>query len=83
MKTSTLHAMTTELCGRTVNSAIEEHLPQFAGEVEGLLTLVRAAARKFPQDLAPAAVFSLKPDAGESPSEKSSQIRHKFMEKFL
>lgn len=63
MEISTLRSMTAELCGRTVNPAIETHLPQYTKEVAGLLAVVRAAAQTFPPDLAPAAVFSLKPES--------------------
>ena len=48
MEISTLRAITTELCGRSVNPAIEEHLPQYAKEVAGVLAAVRAAALTFP-----------------------------------
>ena len=61
MEIGTLRSMTTELYGRTLNPAIEEHLPQYAAEVAGVLAAVRAAAHAFPADLAPAPVFSLKP----------------------
>lgn len=60
MEISTLRVITTELCGRSVNPAIEEHLPQYAKEVAGVLAAVRAVAQTFPADLAPASVFSLK-----------------------
>jgi len=60
MEISTLRVITTELCGRSVNSAIEAHLPQYAVEVAGVLAAVRVAALSFPADLAPASVFSLK-----------------------
>ncbi len=61
MEVSTLRSMTVELSGRTVNPAIDAHLPQYAKEVAGLLAAVRAAAQEFPAELAPASVFSLKP----------------------
>lgn len=61
MEVSTLRNMTVELSGRTVNPAIDAHLPQYAKEVAGLLATVRAAAREFPAELSPASVFSLKP----------------------
>ena len=63
MEISTLRVITTELCGRSVNPAIEEHLPQYAKEVAGVLAAVRAASQTFPADLAPAPVFSLKPES--------------------
>ena len=65
MEISTLRGMTAELCGRTVNPAIEEHLPQYAAEVATILAAVRAAAQTFPSELAPAAVFSLFPGPAE------------------
>jgi len=61
VEVSTLRSMTVELSGRTVNPAIDAHLPQYAKEVTGLLAAVRSAAREFPAELAPASVFSLKP----------------------
>ena len=62
MEIGTLRSMTTELCGRTVNPAIEAHLPQYAVEVAAVLAAVRAAAQTFPIYLAPASAFSLKPE---------------------
>ena len=63
MEVTTLRSVTTELCGRTVNAAIEEHLPQYAVEVAGILGAVRTAAKTFPPDLEMAPVFSLKPES--------------------
>jgi len=63
MEINTLRSMTTELCGRSINPAIEAHLTQYVQEVTGVLTVVRAAAQTFPDDLAPAAVFYLKPES--------------------
>ena len=62
MEINTLRSMTTELCGRSINPAIEAHLTQYAQEVTGVLAAVRTAAQTFPADLAPAAVFALKPE---------------------
>jgi acetaldehyde dehydrogenase (acetylating) len=61
MEVKTLHSMTTELNGRTVNPALESYLPRYAGEVAVLLAAARAVADKFPAELAPASVFTLKP----------------------
>ena len=66
MEVKTLHSMTTELNGRSVNPALAAHLPQYAKEVAGVLAAARAAAEKFPTELAPASVFVLKP---ESPAQ--------------
>ena len=60
MEVNTLHGMTTELNGRSVNPALESYLPRYAKEVAGLLAAARAAAEKFPPELAPASVFVLK-----------------------
>ena len=61
MEISTLRNMTAEICGRTMNEAVEEHLPRYAVELAGLLATVREVSRQFPEDLAPASVFSLAP----------------------
>ena len=61
MEISTLRSVTTEICGRTMNDAVEEHLPRYAVELAGLLATVREVCRQFPEDLAPASVFSLAP----------------------
>ena len=61
MEISTLRNMTAEICGRTMNEAVEEHLPRYAVELAGLLATVREVSRQFPEDLAPASVFSLTP----------------------
>ena len=61
MEISTLRNMTAEICGRTMNEAVEEHLPRYAVELAGLLATVRDVSRQFPEDLAPASVFSLAP----------------------
>ena len=37
MEINTLRSMTTELCGRSINPAIEAHLTQYAQEVTGVL----------------------------------------------
>ena len=66
MEISTLRSMTAELNGRTMNPAIEAHLPQYAKEVAGVMEAARAAAQAFPADLAPAAVFTLKPKKPDS-----------------
>ena len=55
--------MTAELNGRSVNPALTSHLPRYAIEVAGVLAAVRAAADNFPAELAPAAVFVLKPES--------------------
>ncbi len=55
--------MTTELCGRSINPAIEAHLPQYAKELTGALAAVRAASQEFSADLAPAGVFALKAES--------------------
>jgi len=44
-----------------MNEAVEEHLPRYAVELAGLLATVRDVSRQFPEDLAPASVFSLAP----------------------
>ena len=62
MEVKTLHSMTTELNGRSVNPALASYLPQYAKEVAGVLAAARAAAEKFPAELAPASVFVLKPE---------------------
>ena len=62
MEVSTLRSMTTELNGRSVNPALASHLSQYAREVAGVLAAARAAAEKFPAELAPSAVFALKPE---------------------
>jgi hypothetical protein len=62
VEVKTLHSMTTELNGRSVNPALESYLPRYAKEVAGVLAAARAAAEKFPTELAPASVFVLKPD---------------------
>ena len=62
MEINTLRGITTELNGRTINPAIEAHLPQYAKEVAGVLAAARAAALNFPAELAPASVFALKPE---------------------
>lgn len=69
MEISTLRSMTTELCGRSVNPAIEAHLPQYAKEVAGVLAAVRDATQTFTADLAPASVFSLKPESSTAITE--------------
>ena len=61
MEISTLRSVTTEICARTMNDAVEEHLPRYAVELAGLLATVREVSRQFPEDLAPASVFSLAP----------------------
>lgn len=61
MEISTLRNMTAEICGRTMNEAVEEHLPRYAVELAGLLATVRDVSRQFPEDLAPASVFALAP----------------------
>ena len=61
MEISTLRNVTTEICARTMNEAIEEYLPRYAVELAGLLATVREVSRQFPEDLAPASVFSLVP----------------------
>ena len=61
MEISTLRSVTTEICGRTMNDAVEEHLPRYAVELAGLLATVREVSRQFPEDLAPASVFSIAP----------------------
>ncbi len=63
MEVKTLHSMTTELNGRSVNPALASHLPQYAKEVAGVLAAARAVAEKFPAELAPASVFVLKPES--------------------
>ena len=63
MEVKTLHSMTSELNGRSVNPALESYLPRYAKEVAGLLAAARAAAEKFPPELAPASVFVLKPES--------------------
>ena len=60
MEVKTLHSMTSELNGRSVNPAFESYLPRYAGEVAGLLALARTVADKLPSELAPASVFVLK-----------------------
>ena len=62
MEVKTLHCMTSELNGRSVNPALESYLPRYAVEVAGLLAAARAAAEKFPPELAPASAFVLKPE---------------------
>ena len=62
MEVKTLHSMTSELNGRSVNPALESYLPRYAKEVAGLLAAARAAAEKFPAELAPASAFVLKPE---------------------
>ena len=61
MEISTLRNMTAEICGRTMNEAVEEHLPRYAVELAGLLATVRDVSRQFPDDLTPASVFALAP----------------------
>ena len=61
MEISTLRNVTTEICARTMNEAIEEYLPRYAVELAGLLAAVRDVSRQFPEDLAPASVFALAP----------------------
>ena len=62
MEVKTLHSMTSELNGRSVNPALESYLPRYAKEVAGLLAAARAVAAKFPAELAPASAFVLKPE---------------------
>ena len=62
MEISTLRSITQEICNRTVNPEVEAHLSQYAVEIAGVLSAARAAALTFPADLAPASVFSLKPE---------------------
>ena len=64
MEVSTLWAITREISGRQVDASLAKNLPQYAGEMSGLLEAVRDVARQFPDELAPAAAFSLKPPAG-------------------
>ena len=61
MEISTLCSVTAEICGRTMNEAVEENLPRYAAELAGLLATVRDVSRQFPEDLAPASIFSLAP----------------------
>ena len=61
MEINTLRSISTDLCGRTVDPVLESHLPQYAVELEGLLQAVRTTAKKFPAELVPASVFSIKP----------------------
>ncbi len=61
MEISTLQKATTEINGRKLDANLEEYLPRYALELEGLLRAVRDVARNFPEELAPAAVFSAAP----------------------
>ena len=63
MEVKTLHSMTSELNGRSVNPALESYLPRYAKEVAAVLAAARAVAEKFPAELAPASVFVLKPES--------------------
>ena len=62
MEINALRSVTTELCGRTLDPVLESHLTQYAVEMDSLLQAVRETAKQFPTELAPASVFSLKPD---------------------
>ena len=70
MEVKTLHSMTTELNGRSVNPALESYLPRYAAEVSGLLATVRTVADQLPAELAPASVFELKPESGTKSKKK-------------
>ena len=61
MEINTLQQATTEINGRKLDVTLEQYLPRYAVELDGLLEVVRDAARNFPEDLAPAAVFSVAP----------------------
>ena len=67
MEIRTLRRMTTDFCCRTLDPQLESHLPQYAVELDAVLQAVRASAKKFPDELAPAAVFSLKQDGSVGP----------------
>lgn len=66
MEIETLRDMTVQVFGRTMNPAIEAHLPQYAKELETLLDAARAVSREFSADLPPAGIFS--PAAGNGGS---------------
>ena len=61
MEINTLQQVTTEINGRKLDVTLEQYLPRYVVELDGLLEAVRDASRNFPEDLAPAAVFSVAP----------------------
>ncbi|NMC33706.1 MAG: hypothetical protein GYA36_14775 [Veillonellaceae bacterium] len=61
MKTNTLQKITTEINGRKLDDTLEQYLPQYAVDLDGLLRAVSDVAGGFSEDLAPAGVFSLVP----------------------
>ena len=59
LEVGTLRSITREICSRTLDPVLESHLAQYAVELDAVLQSVRAAAQKFPAELAPASVFTL------------------------
>jgi hypothetical protein len=65
MDVETLRVVATGISGRKLDPVLEAYLPQFAAEIEPVLRKMREVARKFPLDLEPAPVFSLRRDNAE------------------